>query len=337
MRRTRKDRLLAGTTGTARVAQEVADLLPRLQPGDIVILDQDELADDDAAALVEAGAGGVVLVGDVDDEEWERLEQQADGAHAQLHAGVVHTTGATGTVEVLARGRAVDLSELRTEPGPEPAPEPDPEPDPEPNPPTPRTALEELDLRTALAGRPVVVVDVAEHGELTAVRPLVRESRPALLVIGAATDDLLAHGWAPDVVLLTAGVELPSSDALHVATDVVLLTSGDAEPAEVAELEQLGVTPHLLETRADAREVALDLAQHHGARVVVTVGFGEGTDGAPVVAADTVRALTGPGTSTRLLAAVLVVGVLALLLAVAVTPVGNGWLHGLGDTLGGLL
>ena len=90
----------------------------------------------------------------------------------------------------------------------------------------PRTA-------TDMAGRPVVVA-VRSHGwedELRGIKPFIREQRPVLVGVDRGADALVEAGHRPDVVVVTAGDDLPSAAVLRKARDVVVLVERGAHAA----------------------------------------------------------------------------------------------------------
>jgi uncharacterized membrane-anchored protein len=215
------------------------------------------------------------------------------------------------------------------------------------------------ELTTRIAGRAVVVVCSPEHDDLQAIGPFVREQAPVVIAVGAAADDLIGISWAPDVVVLTAGdpASMPSSDALRVAADIVLVAPRGSSLEEQAVVEAMAGSPHLVDTSATAEDVALLLADRYDARLVVGVGLQARLDkfldggqhgrassfatrlklGDRLVEPDAVRQLytgaPGPGAVFAVVAA----GLVALVAAIAVTPVGQDWWHTVVDHLQGLL
>ena len=180
---------------------------------------------------------GVLLVDRVGKEGVDRIR---DNRPIRVDDGVIYAVLPDGQTEELATGRALDLDQVHSEM--EQA----------------RSGLTvQLDtlthttsdflrrehelllngrglpaLTTRIAGRPVVVVGAADHGDLQAIRPFVREQAPVVIAVGAAADDLLGLSWAPDVVVVTAGDpgSVPSADALRVAADVVLVAPRRLQP-----------------------------------------------------------------------------------------------------------
>jgi uncharacterized membrane-anchored protein len=375
-----------GVTGTARVGKPTSALISRLTPGDIAVIDHIDLDSHTATALVDAGVVAVVnaapmisgryanlgpeVLADagvlvVDRVGADGLEKIHDDQEIRVHDGVVFAVGPDGQTVQLTAGRPLERHVVHEEMDQS------------------RSGLvvpldtlahtsdflrreQDLvlsgrglpELTTSLAGRAVVVVARAEHADLQAIRQFVREQSPVVVAVGAAADDVLGLSWAPDVVIVTAGEpgSVPSADALRVATDVVLLAPGGSSLAEQAGLEALGVTPLLVDSSSTAEDVALLLADHHDAAVVVGVGLhtrledflGRQPDGqasslatrlkvgSRLVDASAVRALYTARARPVHVALVLAAGLVALLAAISVTPVGHDWADSIADYLKGL-
>ncbi len=214
-------------------------------------------------------------------------------------------------------------------------------------------------LKTRIAGRPVVVVGAADHADLQAIGSFVREQAPVVIAVGPAADDLLGLSWAPDVVIVTAGDpgSVPSADALRVAADVVLVAPRGSSLVEQATIEAVVGLPSLVDTSATGEDVGLLLADRYAAALVVGVGLQARLDrfldgrqaelassfatrlkvGDRLVDAGAVRALYTGRPGALQLFPVLLAGLVALLAAIAVTPVGNDWAHDIVDHLQGLL
>ncbi|MDX6372656.1 MAG: hypothetical protein QOD98_1644 [Nocardioidaceae bacterium] len=306
---------------------------------------------------------GVLLVDQVGNEGFDRI---TDNRPIRVHDGLVHAVLPDGRTEELATGRALDLDHVHTEMDQArsgPAAQLDT---------LTHTTGEFLrrehelllngrglpELTTRIAGRPVVVVGVTDHSDLLAIGPFVREQAPVVIAIGAAADDLIGLSWAPDVVIVTAGdpQSVPSADALRVAADVVLVAPQGSSLAEQATIEAVAGSPRLVDTSATAEDVGLLLADRYAAALVVGVGLHARLDqfldgqragrassfatrlkvGDKLVDAEAVRALYTGRPSALQVFPVLVAGLVALLAAIAVTPVGQGWAHDVVDYLRGL-
>jgi uncharacterized membrane-anchored protein len=217
-------------------------------------------------------------------------------------------------------------------------------------------------LRTAMAGKPVVVVSDAH--ELQArrkdLKPFLREQHPVLVGVDAGADALEQAGHQPHVVVLTAGAEPPSSKVLRAARDVVMVLEPGATGSIVERLERIGARPHRLETTATAADAALLLADAAQAKVIVGVGsratLEEFLDrgrtglastyltrlkvGSRVVDAAAVPTLYSGRVRPRHVLLALLICIVAVAAAIATTPVGHDWAQEawtwVGDVLSGL-
>ena len=300
--RPRATTTLPGLRGPARVDRRLRNLLPRLRPGDVAVVDQVDLDRAGAQALVDAGVvavvnaapmisgryptlgpevlarAGVVMVDRVGSQGHAAIR---DGAELRLHDGCVHV----GDREVAA-GRLVDEATVREELE------------------AARSGLvaqldsfthnsteflrREQDLllhgtgvprpSTDMADRPVVVVVPGQDhvAELAAVRRFVKEQRPVLIGVDTGADALLAAGMTPDVVVVSGRPEDddgPSAKALRAARDVVVQVDRGAARTATDRWDRLGVRPLRFESGATTEDAALLLADAAHASVIVGVGM----------------------------------------------------------------
>jgi uncharacterized membrane-anchored protein len=217
-------------------------------------------------------------------------------------------------------------------------------------------------LRTRVRGRPVVVVAQGPDvdAELRRLRRYLREVKPVVVVTGDALAAVRGAGLAPDVVVLDSRVdELPQAKALRAARDVVVTEppgSGRTSGAGSERFERIGVRAVAMQTTAAPADAALLLADAAGARPIV----GAGVRGSVEEFLDTTRDGLGSGYVTRLKVGpklvdatavpmlysgqlrarhaylVLLVGLVAVLAAIASTSVGHQWMLDLRDQLGDL-
>ncbi len=205
-------------------------------------------------------------------------------------------------------------------------------------------------LRTRIEGRPVVVVVEGPRAadELTAMRAFLREQDPVLIAVQRGADLLLRHRLKPHIVVVDVATDpqhLPSAKALRAARDVVARVDGGAGPASVERLERVGVRPSRLESGGTPEDAALLLADHASAAFIVGVGMHRSLEelldgqrpglagsyltrlklGSRLVDARAVPALYAGRVRPVHLFLVLLAGLLALAVAVAVTPVGQEW------------
>ena len=381
---------LPGLVGTARVDRRARAVVPRLRPGDVAVVDHVDMDRATAQALVDARVAAVVNASAMISGRYPNLGPQVltdagvlvvdrigpeglaaigDGRTVRLHEGSVYAGD-----EPLAHGRDLDAATVALELEHARA--------------GLVTQLEtfthnsteflrrEQDLllhgrgvprlRTAIAGRPAVVV-VRGHEyerELAAIRPFLREQEPVLIGVGGGADALRAAGHQPDVVVVDARAgedELPTAKTLRAARDVVVRTDRGAGQAAVDRLERVGVRPLRFETAATPEDAGLLVADAADAALIVGVGMHATLDefldrqrsglastyltrlklGPKLVDAAAVPYLYSGRIRPRHVLLVLLAGLVALAAALAVTPVGHEWADQLttwlSDTVRGLL
>lgn len=204
-------------------------------------------------------------------------------------------------------------------------------------------------LRARVADRPVLVVAPGPDldAELDLVDTWVREQRPVVIAVDSAATVLHSRKRRPDVLVVTAagrddaGGTVPPK-AVKAAKDVIVV----AEPggrSDSPAVDRVGVRPEVFATTATAEDAALLLAVHGDASLVVGAGAHASLDdfldrqrgglsstylarlkvGDRLVDARAVPALYSGRLHAWHLWTVLLLGVLALLAAVAVTPLGQ--------------
>jgi uncharacterized membrane-anchored protein len=222
------------------------------------------------------------------------------------------------------------------------------------------------DTAVPIAGRPVVVV---VHGydyleDLRRLRRYIREQRPVLVGVNAGADDLLAAGHRPDIVVvgeegLAAGSTVSdqggtvSDNALRSAGEVVLHTDRSGRAVGADRLDRLGVRHAPLAASGLSEDVALLLADVQGASLIVAVGTHATLDefldrqrsglastfltrlrvGPKLVDAKGVPQLYAGRVRLWHLLLVLLVGLVAVGVAVAATPAGGDWWSAVADDL----
>lgn len=382
--RTRQTSTPTGARGTARVDRRPRDLLARVRPGDVIVIDHLDLDRTTAQALVDAGVVAVINaspmlsgrypalgpkvltdagIGVVDGVGSDVLAAVREGATLRIEAGEVHTGD-----RLVASGRAVDEEKLIGELE------------------SARTGLvaqlesfthnsteflrREQDLllhglgmptlSVRAANRPAVVVADAHdhHDQLRRMKRFITEQNPVLIGVDGGADALRAAGHQPHVVIIDSGTRddaLPMLRTLRKADDVVVRTDRGAQHS-LERIERLGVRPLRFEAGTTAEDAALVLAEASGSSVIVSVGLPASIDdfldrqrpglastfltrlkvGALLVDARTLPHLYSGRLRPWHMLLVLLVGVVALLAAISVTPVGQQWLDGLQPTLSGL-
>ena len=295
LHRTRSE--LPGITGVARVDRHTEALLRRLRRGDIVVLDQVDLDRATADALVAAEVGAVVNASPsisgrfpnlgpeilvdagiplVDAVGAEVLHAVKDGARVRVHDGVVYAgervvaegvaqssesvadalveaksglahqleAFAANTIEFMRRERALLLDGVGVP-----------------------------DIDVDLTGRQVLVVAAGyDHvADLGRLRRFIKEYRPRLVGVGAGADALLAAGHRPD--LIVGNPAEVSNEALTGGADVVVPAFTDGHAPGLHRVQDLGAGAVTFPSSANAEDLALLLAHHGGASMIITVGL----------------------------------------------------------------
>jgi uncharacterized membrane-anchored protein len=288
---------LPGLPGIARVDRRTDALLRRLKPGEIAVLDQVDLDRATADALVAAKVAAVVNASPsisgrfpnlgpevlvaagillVDNAGPAALHAIKDGSRIRLHDGVVYAgelwlaegveqnvdsvadamveaksglthqleAFAANTIEFMRRERALLLD---------------------------GDGVPDVDVE--LKDRQVLVVAAGfDHvAELARLKHYIREYRPVLVGVGAGADALLAAGHRPQ--LIVGDPNEVSTEALTCGADVVVPAFADGHAPGLHRVQDLGAGAVTFPSSANPEDLALLLAAHHGAAVVVTVGL----------------------------------------------------------------
>jgi len=217
-------------------------------------------------------------------------------------------------------------------------------------------------LRTRIQGRPVVVVDNGPDvtTELRRIRRYLREVKPVVVVTGEGLAVARAAGLSPDVVVLDSRVEdLPTASHLREARDVVVTEPPGAHHSGAGSdrFERIGVRALAMQTTATPADAALLLADAARARPLVGAGLrgtleefldggrdGLGSGyvtrlrvGPRLVDATAVPMLYSGQLRARHAYLVLLIGLVAVLAALATTDVGHQWMLDLRDQVDALL
>ena len=351
-------------------------VLARIRPGDIALLDEVDLDHVTAETLVRAGAGAVVnvapsisgrypalgaarlveagiplldavgtdVVGRISDGDVVRLDgRELFVGHRVIAAGTlqdadsVAAATATATAGLQAQLEAFAGSThafLESERG---------------------LLLDGVGIpetTTDLEGRAVLVVarGPRDDEDLADLRLWVREQRPVLIGVGAGADVLLSAGYSPDLVV--GDMEDVSDDALRSGAELVVHEFRDGRTPGLERARQHRVSPVLFPASATSEDLAVLLAVHGGASLVVTAGTADDLvelldrdrsgmtstvltrlrAGGLLVDARGVAQLYRSGISGFQIVLLLLAGLLALVAAVVVTPLGQDWIERLGGS-----
>ena len=128
-------------------------------------------------------------------------------------------------------------------------------------------------LSVDIAGRDVLIV-VRGHDykeDLNALRGgYVREMRPVLIGVDGGADALLEVGLKPDIII--GDFDSVSTDALRCGADLVVHGYPDGRAPGSERLDQLGLAHTILNASGTSEDVAMLLAYEKGADLIVAVG-----------------------------------------------------------------
>jgi uncharacterized membrane-anchored protein len=285
-----------GVIGTARVDRDIDRLLRRVCPGDIAVLDvldldritADALVDAEIAAVVNASpsvsgrypnlgpevlvANGVTLIDETGPDVFKKIK---DGAKVRLHNGGVYSgdrrliLGTERTDEEIAdlmqEAKSGLVSHLEAFAG---------------------NTIEFIrsespllidgigipDVDVELRRRHVVVVADEEDaaGDLKRLKPFIKEYQPVLIGAGGGADVLRKAGYRPQ--LIVGDPSTLSTEVLKSGAQVVLPADADGHAPGLERIQDLGVGAMTFPAAGSPADLALLLADHHGAALLVTAG-----------------------------------------------------------------
>lgn len=299
----RNTETLPGVTGIARVDRDTRRLLRRVSSGDIVVLDETDLDRHIADRLVEAGvvavintspsisgrypnlgpevlvANGIVLVDTVSSDAFGKIK---DGAKVRIDDGIVYEDKLIikKEPEVLVQGIEFDESDVadlmiearngladhldafagnttefvRTESA---------------------LLIDGIgvpDIELELRNRHVVVIaDGPGHlEELQRLKPFIKEYAPILIGVGSGADTLRKLKYTPD--LIVGDPDEISTETLRSGAEMILPADTDGHALGLERIQDLGIGATTFPSSGSPTDLALMLADHHGASLIVLAG-----------------------------------------------------------------
>ncbi|MFN8076387.1 MAG: putative cytokinetic ring protein SteA [Kineosporiaceae bacterium] len=128
------------------------------------------------------------------------------------------------------------------------------------------------DIATRLEGRQALIVVRGYHykDDLATLRPYIREYRPVLIGVDGGADAILEAGWTPH--LIVGDMDSVSDRALTCGAEIVVHAYRDGRAPGLARVEAVGVTPVVFPATGTSEDVAMLLADEKGASLIVAVG-----------------------------------------------------------------
>ena len=285
--------------GTVRVDRRTKDLMARIMPGEVAVIDHEDMDRVSAEGLVQRKVGAVVNASrsstgrypnlgplllcsagiPVLDDAGPAVMDVSEGTRLVVDGERVYAHSASGRVEV-ASGRRLELSQVERD-------------------------LDEAkhsiageierfaqntisyikderdvlleaarlpEVRTDFHGRHVLVVvrgyDYKE--DLRALRSYIREMDPLLVGVDGGADALLDNGMRPDLII--GDMDSVTTEALLTGAELVVHGyAGGAAPG-LERLDALGLESVVFEAPGTSEDIAMLLAFEHGAELIVAVG-----------------------------------------------------------------
>ena len=286
----------AAISGRARLGRKTKDLVKRLEPTDIAIIDH---ADIDRVAVEELIATGVRAVVNcspsstgrypnpgplllvqagvrlIDVPGLDLFDDLRDGEEIEIDGGEIRVGGST-----MVRGRRLGVAELAEQM---------------------QDMRERIDEALAafaentmahvrqegelLAGRIdfpatrtdfrdrhvlIVVRGTTHHKDLRTLRAYIQDVRPMLVGVDGGADAIMEAGLRPDVIL--GDMDSASDRALRSGAELIVHAYPDGRAPGRDRLEELGLAHTVVPAAGTSQDVAMLLAYEKGAALIVSVG-----------------------------------------------------------------
>ena len=286
-------------TGVARVDARTKHLLSRLEPGEIAVIDHEDIDRISAEGLVQRRVKAVVnasrsMTGrypnlgplllctagiHLVDEAGSKVMDLPEGTKIFIEDGHIFRTSGNGRAEI-ARGRVLELEEIeKTLDGAKQSI---------------ATELERFaentigyikderdvlleatrlpEVATDFHGRHVLVVvrgyDYKE--DLAALGAYIREVKPLFVAVDGGADALVDSGLKPDMII--GDMDSVTTEALLSGAELVVHAYPGGDAPGLERVHALGVPSVVFEAPGTSEDIAMLLAHEHGAELIVAVG-----------------------------------------------------------------
>jgi uncharacterized membrane-anchored protein len=283
-------------TGTARLGKRTKDLVKRLRPNDVAIIDHADLDRIAAEELAESGVSVVVNVAPsltgrfpnpgplelvqagvqlIDAPGADLFDRLSDGELVTVRGGSVFRNG-----DRLVDGRALTATELAASLEAQQGRVTEALEAFADN--TLRHLREEGRLLSQGIGFPpletrfrdrhalVVARGPGHKRDLRIVRPYVRDFKPVLVAVDGGADALLEVGLRPEVIV--GDMDSVSDRALRSGAELLVHAYADGRAPGTERLDNLGLAHHVVSAPGISEDIALLLAHDKGAELIVAVG-----------------------------------------------------------------
>lgn len=283
-------------TGPVKLDKRTKNLVKRLKPGDIALIDHEDIDSTSAEMLVGVRPAAVVNAARSSTGRYPNL-----GPSILLDAGIPLVDNAGPTLfEKLREGQSVTVDDGRILCGGETLAEGEPM--------TAQRAAQLLeesksnlgaelekfaentlsyvtreksllldptnlpDVRTAIAGRHVLVVVRGDSykQDLAIVRAYIRDVKPALIGVDGGADALIEMGFRPDIIV--GDMDSVSDEALRCGAELIVHAYADGKAPGLERVRSLGLDAKTCSVPGTSEDLALLLAYEKGADLIVAVG-----------------------------------------------------------------
>jgi uncharacterized membrane-anchored protein len=282
--------------GTVRLDKKTKDLAKRLRPGDIALINHEDIDATAAQMLVDARVravinaakscsgrypnlgprilleAGIPIIDNAGDHLFKGLRE---GDQIEIIDGAIYRNGDT-----IAQGNVLDLDgvyrlieQARSNLG---------------------NVLEEFarntlsyvsrersilldpanlpDIKTQINGRHALVVVRGENykEDLAIIRTYIRDVRPVLIGVDGGADAILEMGLKPDIII--GDMDSVSDRALKCGAELIVHAYASGEAPGLQRVKKLGLQATICSVPGTSEDLALLLAYEKGAEVIVAVG-----------------------------------------------------------------
>jgi uncharacterized membrane-anchored protein len=128
------------------------------------------------------------------------------------------------------------------------------------------------EIRTPVQGRHclVVVRGYGHQADLAALRPYIAQVRPVLIGVDGGADALVDAGHRPD--LIVGDMDSVSDATLRSGAELVVHAYPDGRSPGLGRLRRLNLPAVVFPAAATSEDIAMLLADGHGAELIVAVG-----------------------------------------------------------------
>lgn len=282
--------------GRVRLGRRTKDLVKRLGPGEIAVIDHADIDRMAAEDLVKSGIAAVVNVAPSSTDRYPNsgpliltragvrlidapsaplFEQLSDGEEIVISGGEIRRGE-----EVLASGALLDVSELERRLERQHERIDEALSDFAQN--TIEHIAEEGELlagkielpltRTKFRDRQVLIVvrGPSYRSDLRALRAYIQDTRPLLVGVDGGADAILEVGLKPDLIL--GDMDSASDEALRCGAEVIVHAYSDGRAPGSERLNTIGVGHLVAPAIGTSEDVAMLLAYENGAELIVSVG-----------------------------------------------------------------